>query len=266
MKIIIRSTTFAFSAALACSLLLTGLATESRAQAIDPALENSRQAAQGTAQSQERINQLDARTQELLGDYRANLKQLEQLNRYNQSQQRQVEAQRQEIASLTEDINNIASLQRAVQPLMEDMVNALDELVEADLPFLLDEREARVERLLALMEDPSQSPAQRYRLIIEAYQIESEYGRTIEAYRSDVQTDGTLYEDVSILRIGRLELIFVTDDDQVLKRYDRASGGWVDLDRDYLSDVKQGLRIAREQIPPDLMFIPVRAPQTANGG
>lgn len=265
MKIIIRSTTLAFGAAMVCSMMLAGLATESRAQAIDPALENSRQAAQGTAQSQERINQLDARTQELLGDYRANLKQLEQLNRYNQSQQRQVEAQRQEIASLTEDINNIASLQRAVQPLMEDMVNALSELVEADLPFLQAERRSRVERLLALMEDPSQSPAQRYRLIIEAYQIESEYGRTIEAYRADVQTDGVMYEDVSILRIGRLELVFVTDDDQVLKRYDRDSGGWVDLDRDYLDDIKQGIRIAREQIPPDLMFIPVESPVTAGG-
>jgi len=265
MKIIIRSTTIAFSAALACSLLLTGLATESRAQAIDPALENSRQAAQGTAQSQERVNQLDSRTQELLGDYRANLKQLEQLNRYNQSQQRQVEAQRQELASLTEDINNIASLQRAVQPLMDDMVTALEELVEADVPFLNNERQARVDRLRALMEDPDQSPAQRYRLIMEAYQIESEYGRTIEAYRADVQTDGVLYEDVSMLRIGRLELVFVTDDDQVLKRYDRSSGGWVDLDPDYLGDIKQGLRIAREQIPPDLMFIPVESPVQAGG-
>lgn len=265
MKIIIRSTTLAFSAAFVSSVLLTGMATETRAQAIDPALENSRQAAQGTAQSQERINQIDTRTQELLGDYRANLKQLEQLNRYNQSQQRQVDAQRQEIASLTEDINNIASLQRAVQPLMEDMVNALDELVAADLPFLRNEREARVERLRALMEDPSQSPAQRYRLIIEAYQIESEYGRTIEAYRSDVQTGGVLYEDVSILRIGRLELVFITDDDQVLKRFDKTTGDWVDLDRSYLDDIKQGIRIAREQIPPDLMFIPVEAPVAAGG-
>jgi len=265
MKIIIRSTTLALGVTLTCGLLFSGMVNELRAQAIDPALENSRQAAQGTAQSQERIDQLDSRTQELLGDYRANLKQLEQLNRYNQSQQRQVDAQRQEIASLTEDINNIASLQRAVQPLMEDMVTALGELVAADLPFLSNEREGRVERLRALMEDPSQSPAQRYRLIIEAYQIESEYGRTIEAYRADIQTDGVLYEDVSVLRIGRLELVFVTDDDEVLKRFDKASGGWVDLDRSYLSDIKQGIRIAREQIPPDLMFIPIEAPVTAGG-
>ncbi|MDT8437727.1 MAG: DUF3450 domain-containing protein [Wenzhouxiangellaceae bacterium] len=235
------------------------------AQDISSALNNSRQAAENTRQSQETIDQLDSRTQELIGDYRANLKQLEQLNRYNASQERQVAAQRQEIASLTDDINNIASLQRAVQPLMEDMVAALERLVDADVPFLVDERRERVERLKALMDDPTRSPAQRYRLIVEAYQIEAEYGRTIEAYRADIETDGRVYEDVDLLRIGRLELVFRTDDDQVLKRFDTSSGGWVDLDPSYLKDIKIAMRIAREQIPPDLMFIPVTAPQSAGG-
>jgi seryl-tRNA synthetase len=199
----------------------------------------------------------------LLGEYRANLKQLEQLNRYNQSQQRQVDAQRREIESLNKDINNIASLQRAVQPLMEDMLNALEQLVEADFPFLLDERRDRVARLRAIMDDPDRSPAQRYRLITEAYQIENEYGRTIEAYRSDVETDGRVFEDVDFLRVGRVALIFKTDDDSVLKRFDAESRRWVDLDSSFLSDVKTGLRIAREQIPPDLMYLPVTAPQSA---
>lgn len=248
------------------AVLTFGFALHLQAQAISPALDASRQAAEGTRQSQERIDEIDSRIQELLGDYRANLKQLEQLNRYNQSQQRQVDAQRNEIESLTQDINNIASLQRAVQPLMEDMLVALERLVEADLPFLIDERKSRMARLSDIMDDPSRSPAQRYRLIVEAYQIEAEYGRTIEAYRSDVETADRLYEDVDILRIGRLALVFRTDDDAVLKRYDLDSGSWVDLDRSFLPDVKTALRIAREQIPPELINIPVTAPVTANEG
>jgi len=234
-----------------------------QAQQVDPVLDTSRAIVQETSRSQERIDELDSRTQGLLSDYRADLKQLEQLNRYNQSQQRQVDAQRREIQSLNEDINNIASLQRAVQPLMEDMLNALEQLVEADFPFLLDERRDRVARLRAIMDDPDRSPAQRYRLITEAYQIENEYGRTIEAYRSDVETDGRVFEDVDFLRVGRVALIFKTDDDSVLKRFDADSRRWVDLDFSFLSDVKTGLRIAREQIPPDLMYLPVTAPQSA---
>lgn len=252
--------------ALVFALLTFGLAAQAQAQSVAPALDASRQAAEGTRQSQQRIDELDSRIQELLGDYRASLKQLEQLNRYNQSQQRQVDAQRDEIESLTQDINNIASLQRAVQPLMEDMVDAIGRLVGADIPFLIDERSRRVTRLQNMMDDPSRSPAQRYRLVIEAYQIEAEYGRTIEAYRSNIETDGRLFEDVDLLRVGRLLLIFKTDDDEVLKRYDTDSGQWVDLDRSFLPDVKTAMRVAREQIPPELIFLPIPAPADASEG
>jgi len=258
--------TLAMTIALMSSFLAIGFSTPTYAQAVEPALEASRQAAQGTRESQQDIDEIDSRIQELLGSYRANLRQLEQLNRYNASQQRQAEAQRNEIESLTEDINNIASLQRAVQPLMQDMVESLDRVVQADIPFLVDERQSRVQRLTRLMEDPSSSPAQRYRLLIEAYQIESEYGRTIEAYRSDVETADRVYEDVDVLRIGRLVLIFKTDDDEVLKRYNNESGTWVDLDKSMLPDVKTAMRVAREQIPPELLFIPVTAPETADEG
>jgi len=240
--------------------------TSALAQDVDPILDSSRQAVQDTDQSQERVDQLDSRIQNLLSDFRANLKQLEQLNRYNASQQRQVDAQRREIESLTNDINNIASLQRAIQPLMEDMVEALDQLVEADLPFLLDERRARVQRLRNLMDDPSRSPAQRYRLVVEAYQIENEYGRTIEAYRGSIEVGGRQFENVEFVRIGRASLVFRTDDDETLMRFDPEARQWVNLDLSFLPDVKMASRIAREQIPPDLMFIPVRAPRAGEGG
>lgn len=249
------------SIVVAALLLLT--ASPVKSQEIEPILETSRQTAEQTGQSQERIDELDSRTQTLLSDYRANLKQLEQLNRYNQSQQRQVDAQREEMESLERDINNIASLQRAMQPLMEDMVEALAQLIEADLPFLLTERQERVERLQASMDDPARTAAQRYRLVVEAYQIENEYGRTIEAYRGDIEVDGRLYENVEFLRIGRVALIFRTDDDRTLKRFDPEVGAWVDLDLSFLPDVKTASRIAREQIPPDLMYLPVRAPESA---
>ncbi|MGB0513606.1 MAG: DUF3450 domain-containing protein [Wenzhouxiangellaceae bacterium] len=233
---------------------------------LDPTLEASRQAAQDTENAQEQINEIDSRIQQLVGDYRANLRQLEQLNRYNDSQERQVAAQRREIESLTEDINNIASLQRAVQPLMQDMVDALDQVVQSDLPFLLSERRSRVTRLQNLMEDPSSSPAQRYRMIIEAFQIEAEYGRTIEAYRADIETSERLFENVDVLRIGRYALVFKTDNDEVLKRFDADSRRWVDLDKSFLEPVKTAMRVAREQIPPELLYVPVTAPETANEG
>lgn len=252
----------AFTMSGVLALALGAMAPPLPAQ-VAPALEASKQAVNDTAASQARIDKLDDQAQTLLNDYRANLKQLEQLRRYNESQRRQVEAQEKELASLRLDIDNISGLQRSVQPLMGDMLDGLERLVAADLPFLPAERQARVTRLRGLMDDPDKSPAQRYRLIVEAYQIENEYGRTIEAYRGDVTVGETTYENVELLRVGRVALFFKTDDDQVLKRYDPASGEWRDLDRGYLDDIKTGLRMAREQIPPDLLPVPLPAPHDA---
>lgn len=251
--------------AIALAAVLAVVGTPALAQQqLDSAIQTSEQAVQETDQSQDRVNQLDSQTQGLLNQYRANLKQLEQLRRYNASQRRQVEAQENEIAALGQDIDNISSLQRSVQPLMDDMLSGLSELVGADMPFLLDERRDRIDRLQAIMENPNQSPAQRYRLIAEAYQIENEYGRTIEAYRSDVTVDGTTYENAEFLRVGRLALIFKTDDDEVMKIYDANTNQWLDLDDSFLDEVRTGLRMAKEQIPPNLLTVPLPAPQDAN--
>ncbi len=225
-----------------------------------PALNESRQIANSAKASQQRIDQLDDERAALLNDYRAQLKQLESLQRYNASLQRNVAAQEAQIERLRADIDNVAGLQRAVQPLMEDMLAGLGRIVDADLPFLISERRSRVERLAAAMENPSISAAQRYRLIVEAYQIENEYGRTIGAYDGVIDNDG---ESLSgeFLRIGRVALVFKTSDDSVLKIFDKDAGGWVDLPKGaYLADVKLGLRMAKEQTAPSLLPIPVKAP------
>jgi hypothetical protein len=112
------------------------------------------------------------------------------------------------------------------------------------------------------MSDSGTSAAQRYRLIVEAYQIENEFGRTIGAYQGSIDVDGqTLSGD--FLRVGRLSLMFKTPDDSVLKIYDRTQGGWVNLDRSNLASMRYGLRMAREQTAPDLLPVPVKPAQPA---
>lgn len=212
--------------------------------------------------SQQRIDQLDDQTAALLNDYRANLKQLEAARRYNASLERQTAAQIREIEILRADIDNVAGLQRAMQPLMEDMLAALDQFIQADMPFDIVERTNRVNRLRGVMEDSGASAAQRYRLIIEAYQIENEFGRTIGAYQGSIG-EGEEQLSGDFLRIGRLALMFKTPDDSELKIYDREQGAWVDLDRSNLAAMRLGLRMAREQVAPDLLPVPVKPAKPA---
>lgn len=224
-----------------------------------PALDTSEQTARDTRTSQQRIDQLDDQTATLLNDYRANLKQLEAARRYNASLNRNIEAQEREITRLREDIDNVEGLQRATQPLMEEMVAQFSNVVEADMPFLIEERAARAARLSGVLDNPSMSAAQRYRLIVEAYQIENEYGRTIGAYEGAIG-EGENALTGEFLRVGRIALIFKTPDDSVLRIYDTAQGDFVDLNKSYLPDVKFGLRMAKEQTAPDVFFVPVKPP------
>src|SRR5690606_11090478 len=133
---------------------------------------------------------------------------------------------------------------------------ALGDIVEADLPFSIDERRGRVDRLNKMMGDPDVSAAQRYRLIVEAYQIENEYGRTIGAYEGSIDDGGELRTG-EFLRVGRVALMFKTADDSVLKIWDKDQNGWVDLNKSYLPDVRLGLRMAKEQPAPGLLPVPV---------
>jgi hypothetical protein len=226
------------------------------------ALDESQATANEGKASQQRIDTLDDQTAALLNEYRANLKQLEAARRYNASLLRNVDAQARQIARLKTDIENVAGLQRAVTPLMEDMLSRLSDVVEADVPFDLDNRRERVARLNRVMGDPSVSVAQRYRLIVEAYQIEMEQGRTIGNYPGSIDDDGTLRSG-EFLRIGRVALIFKTLDDSVLKIWDQGQRAWVDLNRSYLPDVRTGFRMAKGQMAPSLLALPVKAPTQA---
>lgn len=229
------------------------------------ALNESEATAKEAKASQQRVEQLDDQTTALINDYRANLKQLEAATRYNASLARNITAQQRQMERLALDLENVSGLQRGMQPLMEDMLATLGDLVEADLPFVINERRERVERLNKVMGDPNMSAAQRYRLIVEAYQIELEYGRTIGQSEGTIDDDGTLRSG-EFLRVGRIALMFKTADDSVLKIWDRDQKAWVDLNKSYTPDVRLGLRMAKEQTAPGLLPVPVKAPTKAAAG
>lgn len=226
------------------------------------ALNESEATAKEAKASQQRVEQLDDQTAALVNDYRANLKQLEAATRYNASLNRNIVAQQRQMERLALDLENVSGLQRGMQPLMEDMLATLGDLVEADLPFMIDERRERVARLNKVMSDPNMSAAQRYRLIVEAYQIELEYGRTIGQSEGSIDDNGTLRSG-EFLRVGRVALMFKTADDSVLKIWDRDQRAWVDLSKSYTPDVRLGLRMAKEQTAPGLLPVPVKAPTRA---
>ena len=133
-------------------------------------------------EAQGQIDALDDSTNVIVQEFRQNYQQLIDLTAYNDQLEILIDRQERKMVRIEQDVARISSLTRSVMPLMFKMIDALDTFVELDVPFLIDERRQRVQGLRTLMNNPDASPAEKYRKISEAYEIENEYGRTIEAY------------------------------------------------------------------------------------
>jgi hypothetical protein len=213
------------------------------------------------AASQARVNQLDDETQTMLLDYRDTLRETEGLRRYNEQLELQIKAQEQEVASIQEQIGEIERTNREIYPLMQRMVDTLGQFVALDVPFLPAERAKRIATLRETLSRADVSTAEKYRRILEAYTIEMEYGRTLEAYEDKIG-EGEAARTVNFLRIGRTALLYQTLDGDETGYWDIDQKAWVE-DSGYDKYVTEGLKVARKQVAPDLLIAPVRAPEAA---
>ncbi len=247
-----------------CGLVLALLTASAQGAGTDDPLSRSLQASGENlareAQTQQQIDRLSDESRAMLDEYQRLHRELDALNVYNQQLQRLVRSQEEEQASLVRQMDDIELTHREIVPLMLHMVGWLQRLLELDSPFLPDERELRLEHLQALMDRADVSIGEKFRRVLEAYQIEMEYGRTIEAYRGELAT-ASGSRTVEFLRIGRVGLYYQTLDRRESGYWDIASESWQPLSERYNRPVRQGLRIALKQTAPDLLRIPVPAPR-----
>jgi len=135
----------------------------------------------------------------------------------------------------------------------------LERIVEADVPFRLRERRARVQRLNDIMGQADVTVSEKYRRIIEAYRGELEYGRTTEAYADSLPTSG---QTVNFLRVGRVLLVYQTSDQAVTGWFNPVTREFEDLeDGRFRLEVERGLAISRNQKAPNLVMLPVPGPE-----
>jgi chromosome segregation ATPase len=207
--------------------------------------------------SEKRIAQLDSETAGMLGEYRQMTAEATSLKAYNEQLATQVSSQQEELATLARQLGEVETTSREVLPMMQRMLATLEQFVKLDLPFLPQERAARIAQLRDMMTRADVSISEKYRRIVEAYQIETEYGRTLEAYQGKI--DG---KTVDLLRVGRVALMYQTLDGKESGYWDAVSGKWK-LDNRYDDAIKEGLKVARKQAAPDFVAVPVRAPKEA---
>ncbi|MEO1867897.1 MAG: DUF3450 domain-containing protein [Methylococcales bacterium] len=213
---------------------------------------------QAAKQSQKKIDKVSERTKVLLEEYRTVSHHIESLLVYNQHLRDLIKSQEQEMVSIKKQLKEIEVTQREIVPLMLRMLDNLEKFVALDLPFLTDERNQRVAELKKIMIRADVTNAEKYRRILEAYQIENEYGNTIEAYRTHINLNGK-DSAVECLRLGRVSLYYQRLDGSETGYWNKESSQWQLLDSRYSSAILKGLRIARKEAAPNLLTLPLPA-------
>lgn len=220
----------------------------------------ARQGVDEASQSQDRIDATVDRIDALKFNYNRVLKQLEGLQVYNRRQERVIVDQNRDMANLQKSINDVTVIRRQITPLIERMLETLERFVELDIPFLLEERQESLVQLRDIMDQADVPESEKFRLVLEAYQREMEYGRTIRAYE-DILPGREI--SVVFLQVGRVALVYQTVDGEESGFWNKATGQWEELGQGYASGIKEGIQIAQNQVAPNLIRLPVSAPEQA---
>ena len=233
-----------------------GVVTLASAQTeqIEAVIQEQAKTEQAAIASQTKVAQLDDESSKMLAEYRQISAEAESLKSYNDQLAVQVTSQSDELQQMTRQLEEIETTSREVLPMMTKMLATLEQFVALDLPFLPEERAARIAGLKQMMGRADVSISEKYRRIIEAYQIEIEFGRTIEAYQGKVDE-----RTVEFLRAGRVSLMYQTLDGRETGYWDRGARAWK-ADNAYHEAMQEGLKVARKQAAPDFVGVALPAP------
>ena len=216
-------------------------------------LEVGRDNQQLSATSQDKIDKTERQTDKIVNEWKVVSKQVEGLKLYNAQKRIQIQAQLDLMDKLDEQLVQVVVMQRQIPPLAGKMLDSLETFIKLDTPFRAEERRARVDLVRSSMSKPKVTASEQVRQVLEAYNIEAEYGRKIDTYE-DKLADGTV---VNILVIGRIGMFYQTKDERTSGRWDNETGQWEELSGSYRKPIRDGIRMAKKLAPIDMLLMPV---------
>ena len=167
-------------------------------------LEVGRENQKLSANSQDRIDQTERQTDKIVNEYKVVSKQVEGLKLYNEQKRIQIQAQLDLMDKLDNQLTQVVVIQRQIPPLAQKMLDTLETFISLDTPFRKEERRERVDLVRSSLAKPKVTASEQVRQVLEAYNIEAEYGRKIDTYEDEL-SDGTV---VNILVIGRIGMFY----------------------------------------------------------
>ncbi len=231
-----------------------------KAATVDDSLSVVSKTNQSAIASQQRIDQMALQTQRMLEEYQQITLNTEYQNVYNYELKQLQQDQEAELESLQKQIDEINVTQLRIMPLMNSMADALEKFVVLDVPFRQEQRVNGVIQLKQHLRNPSLSLPDKYRLLLEAYQIENDYGRSVETYRDSLEVEGEMLS-VEFLRVGRVALYYRTLDGATSAYWNRDTREWEVLPVAFNRNISDAIRVAGNQVAPQLLSLPMVMPE-----
>lgn len=224
---------------------------------LDQALQVARQSTNAGAQAQEEIDRLADQADNAEREYLALNEQIQSQEVFLQQQQVFLRSQENELTELNRQLERVGNIESDLTPMLLEMYVGLETFIAQDLPFRTAEREARLGRIQEALEDAQVSPAERYRLLLNAYEIEAAYGRSLVAYEEEVEIDG-VPQPANVLQIGRVAMIRDVNGDLEILTKDYPE--WRPVPGSMSADIQRAFRIANEVTTPEVFVAPLPGP------
>lgn len=197
---------------------------------------------------------------------KASIEQLQEevknLTIYHDHLARLVKNQAQEVASIDQQITDIKQTRQGVVPLMYQMIDGLKTIVENDKPIKQQARLARVNKLETMMSQADISDAEKFRRILEAYQIEMDYGTKLAAYQAKITLADNKVIEVNVLHLGRIALVARSLNGSHYWSWNTATKQWQVIDASEGANIDKAFAIADNQIAPSLITLPISGSST----
>jgi hypothetical protein len=246
------------------SLIVAGAsqAAEVDTSIIDQALNIIDQQNQAAAQSQENVTKLSNSTSTLFEEFKLENDNLEAMLVLNAGLRKQISIQDQNVATIQQSITDVAVVTQEMPMLINKMLTSVEQFVELDVPFQLEERRSRLQFARDAVDSPDVSVAEKFRQILVLYQVENNYGRTYETYSTTLNLEGT-DRDVDMMRVGRVALVYQTKDRTMTGAWDQQSRSWVVLDpTQYRTAIQRAIGVTSGLSSPAILELPIVAPES----
>lgn len=208
--------------------------------------------------AQAQVSRIASSRQDLIAEYRKVQKELDIQKLYNEQLQAQIRVQDVKKLEIRQAIEDVGILQRQIPPLAGKMLDSLSNYISLDLPFRNERRKSQIEVAQQSMVSADIKPSEQLRQILEIYDIELQYSRTIGTYDQFIQL-GNRELEVSVLRWGRMALLFLSKDESKVGIYNPEADEWQTLPNRFRNAVRKALRMARKQASLDMVLLPVPA-------